>query len=300
MWKLRARPFRGLEDMGLGLMELCALYFSRTLLTTLGRHTVRGRSGTRVLRRSNARCRRRCRRFLDELPRMLKAKPRGRKKHDDRRLREVLARVLDATLLHRRAEMRYASAVVAADEGVRRRAAAHRLRGRRDLPGGVGAGVVEMRTFAAERIETFGLTDEKFAPRRCRRAVRAIRSASTPAQPETIVLEFDAAAAPFVREREWHKSQVIEDARDGGVVLTLTVCNDYALRAWILGFGPDVRVVSPASWRRRSMTPPAGRGGSTRVIVQSRGSRCSRCAKRGELTARRAAPSSPSWSRPPR
>ena len=31
------------------------------------------------------------------------------------------------------------------------------------------------------------------------------------------------------------------------MVLTLDVCNDWALRSWILGFGPLARVVSPAS-----------------------------------------------------
>jgi hypothetical protein len=50
------------------------------------------------------------RRFLDQLPWTLKAKSGGRKKHDVRRLREILARALDATLLHRRAAMRHASA----------------------------------------------------------------------------------------------------------------------------------------------------------------------------------------------
>ncbi|MDQ3347305.1 MAG: hypothetical protein M3545_04990 [Acidobacteriota bacterium] len=39
-----------------------------------------------------------------------KAKPRGRKKHDERRLREVLGRAFDATLRRRRDAMRYASA----------------------------------------------------------------------------------------------------------------------------------------------------------------------------------------------
>ena len=49
-----------------------------------------------------------------------------------------------------------------------------------------------------------------------------------------------------MREREWHKSQVITDLPDGKVRVTLNVCNDYALRAWILGFGANVRVVSPS------------------------------------------------------
>lgn len=32
LWKMRGRPFRGLEDRGLSVTELCALHFSRTLL----------------------------------------------------------------------------------------------------------------------------------------------------------------------------------------------------------------------------------------------------------------------------
>ena len=51
-----------------------------------------------------------------------------------------------------------------------------------------------------------------------------------------------------MREREWHPSQRLEeDARDGGIVLTLDVCVDYALRLWGLGCGAAVRVVEPLS-----------------------------------------------------
>src|SRR5262249_60216805 len=35
MWKLGGRPFQRLEEIGLGFTELCALYFGRTLLSTL-------------------------------------------------------------------------------------------------------------------------------------------------------------------------------------------------------------------------------------------------------------------------
>ena len=63
-------------------------------------------------------------------------------------------------------------------------------------------------------------------------------------KPEKIVLEFDTGTAPFVREREWHKSQEITDLTDGRIRVTLNVCNDYALRAWILGFGAATRAWS--------------------------------------------------------
>ncbi len=51
------------------------------------------------------------------------------------------------------------------------------------------------------------------------------------------------AALPFV----WveHPSQAIVEQPDGSLVVTLHVSNDWALRSWILGFGPLARVLSP-------------------------------------------------------
>jgi predicted DNA-binding transcriptional regulator YafY len=43
----------------------------------------------------------------------------------------------------------------------------------------------------------------------------------------------------------WHPSQEARDHADGSLTLTLNVCNDWALRSWILGFGPLARVVAP-------------------------------------------------------
>jgi predicted DNA-binding transcriptional regulator YafY len=36
VWKLSGKPFRGLEETGLSVTELCALYFSRSVLEALG------------------------------------------------------------------------------------------------------------------------------------------------------------------------------------------------------------------------------------------------------------------------
>ena len=63
---------------------------------------------------------------------------------------------------------------------------------------------------------------------------------------ERVEIEFDARVAPYVRARVWHPSQQVEDARDGGVSVTLNVCHDWGLRSWILSWGPFARVVSPA------------------------------------------------------
>jgi len=64
-------------------------------------------------------------------------------------------------------------------------------------------------------------------------------------RPEHVVLEFTAKMAPYVLEREWHRTQTVDRRPDGSVRLTLEVSVDWALRNWILSFGGDVRVVEP-------------------------------------------------------
>ena len=51
--------------------------------------------------------------------------------------------------------------------------------------------------------------------------------------------------ARYVKERVWHASQQTHESEDGALTLTLNVCNDWALRSWVLGFGPLARVISP-------------------------------------------------------
>lgn len=104
-----------------------------------------------------------------------------------------------------------------------------------------------MRTFAAERIETFGVTDELFEPRPLPIDAFGDSLGVNTGTPEAVVLEFEPDAAPFIREREWHKSQVIEERAGGTILLSLNVCHDRAVTTWILGFGPNVRVVSPVT-----------------------------------------------------
>jgi predicted DNA-binding transcriptional regulator YafY len=63
---------------------------------------------------------------------------------------------------------------------------------------------------------------------------------------ERVEVEFDRRVAPYVRARVWHASQQLRDEQDGRLLLTMNVCHDWALRSWILGWGPFARVVSPA------------------------------------------------------
>ena len=246
MWKLRGRPFRGLDETGMSVTEMCALYLSHAMLRTRG-----GSPLVDEAERAFAKIERAlpvsCRGFLDQLPSLLKAKGNGRKKQDDRRVRDIVARILDAIVRERRAEMRYAKP--ASRDASNYVLDPHRIvyaHGGMYLLAFVPA-YGEMRTFAVERMETFALTDERFTRRPLPPEPFAHSLGVYSGQPERVVLEFDADAAPYVREREWHASQSIEDRPDGGVLMTLDVCVDHALRAWILGFGASLHVVQPLS-----------------------------------------------------
>lgn len=164
LWRLEGKPFHGLEQPGLSITEMCALYFSHTMLGTFAGTPLFAeaeRAFVKIERLLPAGCRK----FLDRLPRMLKAKASGRKKGDERKLREILARVLDASLLHRRATMRYTS-------HSSRRTKEYVVEAQRIAYADGGIYLVawvpeygQLRTFAAERIGTFALLDERFHPR---------------------------------------------------------------------------------------------------------------------------------------
>jgi predicted DNA-binding transcriptional regulator YafY len=249
MWKLGGRPFQRLEEIGLGFTELCALYFGRTLLSVLG-----GPPMNDDIERALAKLERALpsasRKFLDRLPLMIKAKAIGPRKHDDRKSREVLGRILEASFAHRRVEMKYHSAssqrtkdyvieplrVSYADGGIY-----------------LSAWVPEydaIRQFALERIRTLAVTQEQFEPHPLPAEPFANSIGVFSGSPEAIEIEFDATAAEYVASREWHPSQRITPRDDGSVMMRLCVCNDRPLRTWILGFGAAARVVSPAALAR--------------------------------------------------
>ncbi len=66
-------------------------------------------------------------------------------------------------------------------------------------------------------------------------------------QPQEVALRFHRRVAPYIQEREWHPSQQMETLPDGSVRLTMQVGVAAELVGWILSFGPDVLVESPAS-----------------------------------------------------
>src|SRR6185436_4841221 len=183
------------------------------------------------------------RQFLDRLPSVLAAKP-GPRVRGGESSPAIVARLLEATLHFRVATMRYHSM----SSGRVKDYELHPYR-LAFAQGGLYllAYVPEyddVRTFAIDRIRSVSLEKETFTPRKQVADDVFENSLGVHSGPaEKIEVEFAARVAPYVRARVWHASQETRDLADGATLLTLHVCNDWALRSWILGWGPFARVV---------------------------------------------------------
>ena len=243
-WRLDGSAFRSVEA-GLTVSDVAALYLSRAM--------VEGASGWpladelahafgTIERALNPRMRE----FLSTLPQVLSAKGGPKSRSASARMVETTRRLFDAARDRRVIEMRYFSARS-------NRAKSYSVEPYRLTLAQGGVYLVAwvpqydaFRTFAAERIERLSVTDETF--KRTRELPADLFGASLGVflgDPERIVVEFAPAVAPFVRSREWHESQQIEELEGGSLRLTLDVSNDWALRSWVLGFGAAARVIEP-------------------------------------------------------
>lgn len=254
-WLLEQRPFRRLDDTGFTIAELSALYFSRTLVECLAstpfHEHVRG-----AFEKLAGALTPGMRQFLDRLPLAIQAKaePGSRTAGGERLLNPKgaaarsarIAQLLDAILHHRSVVMRYDSF----SSGRLKEYAVepHRLifaQGGLYLMAFV-PDYAAMRTFAADRVRSLSVTEERFEPQELEADAFAHSLGvhqGTP--PQRIEIAFEPRIAPYVKERLWHDSQELHDEADGAVRLVLDVSNDWALKSWILGFGPLARVISP-------------------------------------------------------
>lgn len=71
---------------------------------------------------------------------------------------------------------------------------------------------------------------------------RKVRGAG-PAQ--TVRLRFTAHAARYVREKEWHPTQMLRIHKDGSLTLTFRVNHLPEVKRWGLSYGADCDVLAP-------------------------------------------------------
>ena len=245
-WVINGQAFKGLAT-GLTLSELCALYFSRSLVESLSGTPFRDEVD-RAFEKLTAALTPHMQRFLDQLPRVLSAKSQPQATVSGSQRTQVEARALEATLHQRQATITYFSK--SSDRTKTYLVHPYRLA---YAQGGLYLLAYvpeygEVRTFAVDRISELSLLEETFTP------IEDLPDEAFPhslgvhtGPPEHVEIEFQPAAADYVRARTWHPSQRVRDAESGGVTMTLDVCLDRALESWILSFGPFARVTAPQS-----------------------------------------------------
>ena len=245
-WQVNGQAFKGLAA-GLTVSELCALYFSRSLVEALAGTPFRDDVESAFEKLSSV-LTPHMRRFLDQLPRVIATKPDPMRRKDDPRQHGIIARALDATLHHRQAAILYHSKSSERTKSylVHPYRLAYAQGGLYLLAYVPEYG--EVRTFALERIQELSLLEQGFTP------IEDLPETAFPhslgvhtGPPERVELEFEPAVADYVRAREWHPSQAMRDTESGGLHMTLNVCLDRALESWILSFGPFARVIAPPS-----------------------------------------------------
>jgi predicted DNA-binding transcriptional regulator YafY len=242
-WRLDGQVLNGLET-GFTLAELCALYLSRNMLEAVA-GTPFQRDLTLAFTRLEKMLSPRMRHFLDRLPHVLAAKP-GPRARGGAASPDIVGRLLEATLHYRVAHMKYHSV----SSGRMKEYLMHPYK-LAFAQGGLYllAYVPEyqdVRTFAVDRIATVSLDKQTFTPTRAiPDDVFGNSLGVNTGPPSHVEIAFDKRVTPYVRARVWHPSQTLRDTADGGAVLTLEVCNDMALRSWILGWGASARVLAP-------------------------------------------------------
>src|SRR5690242_4553803 len=225
-WRLDGTVLKGLET-GFTLAELCALYLSRNLLEAVA-GTPFQRDLTNAFARLEKMLSPRMRQFLDRLPSVLVAKP-GPHGTGGESSPGIVARLLEATLHFRAATMRYHSVSSARTKDY----LVHPYRLAFALGGMYLLAYVpeydDVRTFAIDRITSVSLEKQTFTPKQ---AVgddvfaNSLGVNTGPARP--VEIEFDQRIAPYVRARVWHASQQVREQPDGSLVLTMSVCHDWA------------------------------------------------------------------------
>ena len=248
-WRVNGQAFKGLAA-GLTVSELCALYFSRTLVESLAGTPFRDDVES-AFEKLVSGLTPHMRNFLDQLPRVIATKADPTRRKDDPRRQQIIARSLEATLHLRQAKLTYYSKST-------ERVKVYLIHPYRLAYAQAGLYLLayvpeygEVRTFAIDRVEDLSLLEERFTP------IEELPSEAFPhslgvhtGPPEHVEIEFQPAVADYVRAREWHPSQQVSDSGAGGLRVTLDVCLDRALQSWILSFGPFARVLAPESLAR--------------------------------------------------
>ena len=111
----------------------------------------------------------------------------------------------------------------------------------------------DFRNFLVGRIEKWKVLPEKFKRDEAFSASDWIGNAFQlhgGSEVDEVSIWFSAQKAQFIRERQWHASQRIEEKTDGSLVLHMKTAGLIEVRNWVLCFGGGAEVLKPESLRQ--------------------------------------------------
>ena len=110
----------------------------------------------------------------------------------------------------------------------------------------------EVRTFSVSRIQELKILDDTFnipqdfdyqeAWQKCFGIFRGDKDYD-------VVIKFSTESAPYVKEREWHTTQILEEQDDGTVVLKLITNHLDEIKRWVFCWGSEAEVLEPKELR---------------------------------------------------
>lgn len=106
----------------------------------------------------------------------------------------------------------------------------------------------EIRWFRVDRIRSLQRLDASFERKpdfNARDHLAMIFQHEVGGVPVTVRIWFDAKTAPYIRERRWHPTQVLEEHGDGAVTLQMVVRGLNDVKRWVLGYGQGAIVREP-------------------------------------------------------
>jgi predicted DNA-binding transcriptional regulator YafY len=110
-----------------------------------------------------------------------------------------------------------------------------------------------IRTFNMERIKAYQLLDQSFAPDPNFSTLPYLAQGfmgSLGGSRFEVAIQFDAYQARYIRERQWHPTQSMEELPEGGVVLRFQAGGLEAIKQWVMQYGSHAQVLEPAELRQ--------------------------------------------------
>jgi len=65
------------------------------------------------------------------------------------------------------------------------------------------------------------------------------------AEPLDVKIWFSAEQARYIKERQWSKTQTIEEQEDGSIILSMSTSGWWDVKSWVLSYGANAKVLAP-------------------------------------------------------